>query len=246
MIWEEQLKTKGVIFLTTPKMDFEMNYTAVRQKENRLLTDDIVKTLPFVKEGPHVQEWRKRVDTLNRMKPFLAQLAHKTILEIGCGNGWFSNLLVKNNNTVIGLDVGKIELEQAARCFQKHNLHFVCCSDLSLLPQIEFDYIIFNASIQYFDLTETWWEMLIQKVKKGGEIHVIDSPFYNDDEVESAKERSRTYFEQLNESQAHSYYFHHSWSALPPSHELMYQPSRWKRIFNKNASPFPWIRINVQ
>lgn len=246
MIWEEQLKTKGVIFLTTPKMDFEMNYTAVRQKENRLLTDDIVKTLPFVKEGPHVQEWRKRVDTLNRMTPFVNQLDHKTILEIGCGNGWFSNLLVKCNNTVIGLDVGKGELEQAARCFQKDNLHFVCCTDLHLLPENEFDCIVFNASLQYFDLSPSWWEMIYKKVKKGGEIHVIDSPFYNDDEVESAKERSKTYFEQLNENQAHSYYFHHSWSALPPSHELLYQPSRWKRLFNKNASPFPWIRINVQ
>lgn len=245
MIWEEQLKTNGVIYLTNPKMDFEMNYTAVRQKENRLLSDDLVKTLPFVKEGPHVQEWRKRIDTLNRMKPFLAQLAHKTILEIGCGNGWFSNLLVNNNNTVIGLDVGKIELEQAARCFQKHNLHFVCCSDLSMLPQNEFDCIIFNASIQYFDLTETWWEMLFQKVKKAGEIHIIDSPFYDDNEVQAAKIRSEKYFEQLNEKQAQLYYFHHRWSELPRKFDVLYKKRKTTRFFNKNASPFPWIRINV-
>lgn len=245
MNWKHYHKEKGVVYLTAPKLDFEHEYIAVRQKENRLLTDETVKILPFLKEGPHLQEWHKRVDTLNRIKPFLNQLDHKTILEIGCGNGWFSNLLVKGNNTVIGLDVGKDELEQAARCFQNENLNFVCCTDLNLLPKNEFDCVIFNASIQYFDLTSSWWEMIVNLVKKGGEIHVIDSPFYSETEIEAAKERSKKYFELLNEKQAHSYYFHHTWSELPSNSEILYKPQKMKRFFNKKASPFPWIRINV-
>lgn len=246
MNWRKLEKENGVIYLTAPKIEFERDYTAVRQKENRLLSDETVKVLPFLKVGTHLDEWKKRVDSLNRMKPFLTQLEHKTILEIGCGNGWFSNLLVKKNNTVIGLDVGKQELEQAARCFTNENLHFVCCTDLNLLPDLAFDCIVFNASIQYFDISESWWKMIFKKVKKGGEIHLIDSPFYDDNEVEAAKERSKKYFEQLNENQAHSYYFHHRWSELPKDFDLLYKHRKINRFLNKNASPFPWIRINVQ
>jgi ubiquinone/menaquinone biosynthesis C-methylase UbiE len=245
MNWSKQVKENGVIYLTAPKKEFERDYTAVRQKENRLLTDELVKTLPFVQYGPHVNEWKKRLDTLERLSPFIRQLDHKTILEVGCGNGWFSKMLVKKNNTVIGLDVGKQELEQAARCFPNENLHFVCCTDLNLLPDFAFDCIVFNASIQYFDTSESWWDMIFKKVKKGGEIHLIDSPFYDKKEVLAAKERSKIYFKQLNEDQAHTYYFHHTWNELPATREILYLPRKWKRLFHKHASPFPWIRINI-
>ena len=70
---------------------FEKIYIALREKENRLYTDDQVEQLPFIKSSHiHSAEWaiRKRSTArlLNHLKKSRRQL---TILEIGCGNGWF-------------------------------------------------------------------------------------------------------------------------------------------------------------
>lgn len=237
-------QTSGVVYLSAPKTDFEHPYTTVRQKENRLLSDEAVQLLPNTKkDSPHASEWKKRADTLKRFQRYLVQKGTQTVLEIGCGNGWFAHQLASEGRTVIGLDVGQLELEQAARCFSLPHLYFVCCTDFSLIPPSSFDCIVFNASIQYFELSADWWQQLFALLKPDGEIHLLDSPFYTQHELSAAQQRSKTYFQGLDIPSASDYYFHQTWDLLPKNAKIHYKPNKWKRLLRPNSSPFPWICI---
>lgn len=237
-------KENGVEYLTQSKLEFEELYVEVRTKENRILTDQEVKQLPFVPSNyKHYNEWCKRQFTLNNFTKYLQKSKPNEVLEIGCGNGWFSNQLSKHCNHVTGLDIGKLELEQAARCFQEDKFTFLCCSDLTLLPSKKYDLIVFNASLQYFQLTADFWANIIRCLTENGEIHIIDSPFYHPEQIQQAKTNSKSYFNSLNVEKASEYYFHLDWNKLPKNAQILYKPNRFLNKLIKNRSPFPWIKI---
>lgn len=236
----------NVLYLTEPKQEFEEVYARVRSKEERWLSDEMVRELPNLSaQNLHQKEWKKRAHSLKKILKILKQTNKLKLLEIGCGNGWFANALVKSGFTVDAVDVGKQELEQAARCFQDDNLKFICCDDLSLLDDSAYDAIIFNASLHYFNLSKSFWKLMGSKLQKKGDIFIMDSRFYKYHEVDSAKQRTENYFNQLNEPEAASYYKHLTWGVLP-THKVIYSPSKIGRLFNPNQSPFPIIQINKE
>lgn len=234
----------GVFYITEPKSEFEQSYVAVRTKENRLLSDELVKKLPFLpKNQSHAKEWKKRKNTLRRFLNYSKNQKNQKILEVGCGNGWFTNQIAKNSIYTIGLDVGQTELNQASRCFSTENVHFLCCNDLSLLPDSTFDCIVFNASIHYFELTSSFWNNLKRLLTKNGEIHILDSPIYSLRELKDAKIRSENYFNSLDEKEAINYYHPFTWKDLPSGYKRLFKPNKWVNYILKNRSPFPWIVI---
>ncbi len=236
---------KGVHYLTEPKQDFEALYVEVRDKEDRLHSDKIVKQLPAMPKGhPHHSEWEKRAWTSQKFSKYLSLRKPINLLEIGCGNGWFANAISKHCEDTFALDIGKEELEQAARCFAGDGIHFICCTDWSLLPKAYFDMIVFNASIQYFDLNETFWRSLYRLLRPNGEIHILDSPFYERQALEKAKQRTEDYFKQLQVAEASDYYRHACWEDLPPQSKKQYQPNRWLSRLTPKRSPFPWITVS--
>jgi SAM-dependent methyltransferase len=240
----EANEINSVLYLTEPKQGFEEIYARVRDKEERWLSDDVVKNLPNLPAyHPHQQEWKKRIYSLKKILEILKKSNPIKILEVGCGNGWFANTLVKSGFTIDALDVGKEELEQAARCFQDDNLRFICCDDLSLLDDSAYDVIVFNASLHYFDTSKSFWNLLNSKLQNEGGIFIMDSQFYNEHDIVSAKHRTENYFNQLNEPDAASYYKHLTWGKLP-NHKILYSPSKIGRLLNSNQSPFPIIQIN--
>jgi ubiquinone/menaquinone biosynthesis C-methylase UbiE len=232
---------KGVHYLTPPKKEFEAAYIAVRTLEGRVLSDEAVMRLPASDFYP--EEWQKRVDTLQRFSNYLDKQKPTHILEIGCGNGWFAHALTKKGREVYGLDVGALELEQAARCFPSDHLHFLCCTDWSLLPAHFFDVLVFNGSVQYFEMNAHFWNQVFRLLKPGGEVHLLDTFFYAPEEVEAAKKRSADYFSALGDVHSTAYYHHQSWDLLPKNYTVLYRPSRLKNLFRKTHSPFPWIRV---
>lgn len=236
-------KEEGVYFLTPALNEFEKVYTSVRDKEGRMLSDAEVCALPNSKRLP--KEWQKRTWTAERFRAYAQKKPFSKILEIGCGNGWFSNWLASEGRKVIGLDVGAIELQQAARCFQGNNVEFVCCSDWSLLPASYFDCIVFNGSLHYFQLDAAFWQQLYRMLKPQGEIHVLDTPFYTSKKAQEAWERSANYFENLGENHAINYYHQLRFDQLPADHQVLYQPSRLLNKFFSARSPFPWIKIHA-
>ena len=227
------------------KSSFTQLYKGIRKKEGRILTDDQVKNLPKLADHFLQNEWKLREESSARFLNHIRKKGFLTILEIGCGNGWFSHVLAKvNNNRVIGQDINQFELEQAARCFGDENLSFINCTDFNSLPNNSFDLIVFNASIHYFSTPNDLVQVLAEKLTSKGEIHVMDSPIYKTKmSAESAEERTQQYYMAKGFPELSRFYFHHTQSAFLVK-KMHYRPSRINKIFG-NKNPFQWIQIKV-
>ena len=234
-------KENGVYYLTQPSSAFEDAYTTVRTKEKRLLTDEQVLKLP--QSETNSEEWKKRVWTLDSFEHYIRGKNIRSILDIGCGNGWFTARIAQYVENVVGLDVGKLELEQAARCFSTENLQFICCTDWEKIPNETFDCITFNGSAHYFDITPKFWDSLYRILRPNGEIHLLDSPIYSSNESNAAQQRSAEYFEKMGVPAAANFYKHITWDDLPKHSHTHYTPNRILNKLVKTRSPFPWIMV---
>lgn len=228
---------------------FEENYLAVREKENRVYSDSEVSRLPELTGHEHSNEWKLRDKSLKRVMEYFRNFSGKTILDLGCGNGWFANKLSSvPGNLVMGLDVNRPELEQAARVFSKENLIFVNGNLFELpLPENCFDVVTLNASVQYFEKLKVLIERLFCLMAPTGEIHLIDSPFYSAEHQQQAAERTRKYYEMKGIPEMAGQYFHHTYDELKPfDHQYLYKPHKKSRILQAISGrdiPFPWIKI---
>jgi len=232
----------------SPEM-FEKVYLQVRKAERRLYTDDEVKNLPDIITGhPHSAEWEQRKESCERFIKYLDK-KHRplAIFEIGCGNGWFSAQLAKNTSwKVIGMDINKVELDQAARVFEKKpNLEFISgdIRSCQLMHNI-FDVIVFASSVQYFSSIVEIMKDAFLFLKTGGEIHILDTPFYHSGEMDDARQRTKAYYTSLGFPESASYYFHHNMKNLEDFNtEILYNPKSWINKLNKNKNPFYWVCV---
>lgn len=237
-------KKDGIYYLSEEQSSFSDTYVAARKKENRILTDEEVTTLPYLKQ----YEWPLREKSTER---FLQYIASKnkplSILEIGCGNGWFSHKTasVSKKNQVIGLDVNNEELKQATRIFQNENLCFVYGDifKIEVLFKQQFDLIVLNGSIQYFPNFKILNDTLLTFLKPKGEIHVIDSPFYKTSEIESARNRTLTHYTNLGLPEMAANYHHHETKHVS-NFDILYKYERniINKLLGKKDSPFSWYR----
>lgn len=236
-------------------------YLKVREKEGRLYSDDVVANLPlFPKNHVLSNEWQARFQSAERLRKYLSQKKYPLkILDLGCGNGWLSNFLAQGNHIVLGVDQNKFELKQAARVFSSSagdggksmsKLFFLKANIFSTpFPKESFDIILLASAVQYFpDLTKLM-EKLFHYLKPNGEIHILDSAFYADDEILHAIRRSEEYYSSIGFPEMSKHYFHHRISELQKfSPTWLYQPNssllRYKKLFGKIDSPFPWVVIN--
>jgi len=233
---------------------FEKLYLELREKENRLFPEHLIRNLPEIPvRHPLQSEWIVRKNSLDRLVRYLVgKNAMKAILEVGCGNGWLSNRLAQKLPVEIcGVDVNEFELKQAAGLFTDQRLSFVYASGWKpVFPPAAFDVIILASSIQYFPDLKGLVDTLLEFNTLDGEIHILDSPFYNSaQESEAAQKRSRDYFNSLGLPQMTGNYFHHTFNTVVDFNvSMMYNPtslaSRFrKKIMRSPLSPFPWLRI---
>jgi ubiquinone/menaquinone biosynthesis C-methylase UbiE len=241
---------EGVYFLNEPNSDFEENYLKIREKEDRVLSDDMVLNLPQTsRDYRHHQEWSLRQVSTKMVIEQLRESHHNLALDLGCGNGWFTNKLTGLAENVIGIDMNMHELKQASRVFGNEGLSF-CYADVFTadLPKSEFDLITVNAAIQYFPNAEKLISRLLELLTQKGEIHIIDSPFYNADQVTSAVKRTETYFANMGSSEMTKSYLHHTWESLYSfNQKVLFNPNHLKHKLTRKlgfaVSPFPWIVI---
>jgi len=239
-------------YVISPFSDsFSKEYLALRKKENRILSNEEVQQLPRArKSNPHYKEWKIRQKTTRRFITYLLnKKPNQKILDIGCGNGWFSNKMAINNNEVIGLDVNRLELKQAVACFKKENLDFAF-SDLFTEDTVfhnQFNIITLNASVQYFKDFGLLINQLKKFLKPKGEIHILDSPFYVNSEIHKAKKRTLAYYTKIGFPKMAQYYFHHSKEHIM-DFDILYKPksSLYKKILRQKDSPFMWVRYNLE
>jgi SAM-dependent methyltransferase len=234
--------------------NFETIYIALRKNEHRFYSDEFVRQLPAVPlKHPLRHEWRVRKFTAEKFLNYLPKEHETTILELGCGNGWLANLLAtKGQAKVTGVDVNEAELLQASRVFSNSpNVLFVLADIMTAsMPYNRFNYIVLAGSLQYFSDLRSLITRLLTLLGPAGEIHLLDSPLYHPDEVDSAHSRTVKYFSDAGFPEMAAYYHHHSWETLQPFHpEVLYNPNsvvnKLRRKFTA-ASPFPWIRMKAR
>jgi ubiquinone/menaquinone biosynthesis C-methylase UbiE len=242
-------------FQEVVETEFSKTYISLREKENRLYSDTEILVLPYYK-GPNknlIDEWNIRRQSAYKIKSYIQNFFQSgVILEIGCGNGWFSNFISSSNNSTFGIDINHFELLTASRLFyDKNRVNFIYGNIFEInFPSKFADVIILPSSIQYFENLKGLLSLCNNFLKENGEIHIIDSNFYRKSEVLSAKLRSNNYFEQIGFSVMEKYYYHHSiHELLDFNPRLLYNPNSKfnfikKHFFKKNfVNPFPWIRI---
>jgi SAM-dependent methyltransferase len=224
-------------------------YIALREKEGRLVSDEELLKLPEVNAFHiHLREWRIRKKSCDKLLNYIAKKNRPLkILEIGCGNGWLSNRLAAIPNTeVIGLDINDIELRQAEIVFaNRTNLSFVS-GDIrdGVLAYQRFDLIVFAASVQYFPSLIEIISCAKKLLEANGEIYITDSMFYNQEDIENAKARSVSYFNEIGFPEMSDWYFHHSTTALEYfNYKILYQPGNFLKKLFGNDDPFYRIVI---
>ena len=229
--------------------DFETLYINLRRQEGRIYSDEELINLPDIQTThPHYKEWQLRKHSSKKLISWLKRKNKPLdILEPGCGNGWLSHRLsFIPGSKVIGTDINFTEMQQAARVFQHvANLHFMY---VHLEPRVfkekRFDCIVFAASIQYFDSIHETITNTIPLLKPGGEIHIIDSPFYQPLDVPAARQRSQHYYESVGFYQMADFYFHHSLDELKGfNYAVLSDPKSLLNKLSGNKNPFPWICI---
>ena len=235
-------------------MDPEL-YLRVREKEGRLYSDDIVARLPHMPGGhPLDGEWRARSESAQRLVGYLSSFQKPHfILDLGCGNGWLSNVLAEAGHTVVGLDQNLYELKQAARVFRSNPKLSFLESVIFSSPFISglFDVIVLASVLQYFSDASSLISVLSNYLTPQGEIHILDTPLYSEKELEEAKLRSAQYYTSLGFPEMNAAYFHHRASCLDVLHpKRLYTPHpltlRLKRWIGQVDSPFPWVVIRKQ
>jgi 2-polyprenyl-3-methyl-5-hydroxy-6-metoxy-1,4-benzoquinol methylase len=227
---------------------FERDYLKVRTKEGRVLTSAQIKLLPATPSKEDAVLWSIRRKTIDRFSKYLYNKGKCTILEIGCGNGYFANLLASEGHSVCGVDVNLAELESAAETF-KDSVSWFCLNVLEReVPGGPFDIIVFNASIQYFESLEALVQRCIQMLSPAGEIHILDSPFYKESEKNSARQRTIEHFTKMGLPEMADYYYRHDETILWKfGSKKLYRPRPLLRLFLRSKdSPFPWIMIPKQ
>jgi SAM-dependent methyltransferase len=238
-----------ITYYSPPNTAFTDLYIAARKKENRFYSHEEIAALPDLpKTHSQYREWQMRKKSADRFISYLKN--RKTplhILEIGCGNGWFSNLMATiPESTVTGTDINPTELAQAAAIFKKGNLSFACFDlfEKTALHEQKFDIIVFNSCFQYFENAVKTIAAAKELLTAEGEIHLIDTPLYREPELSQARRRTIEYYEKLGFPEMAAHYFHHRVTDLG-GHDILYNPNKLVRLLTKD-SPFPWIRISKQ
>lgn len=230
------------------KADFTSAYTLLRQREKRHYSNQEIRELPNLKRSsPHYKEWKMRSRSAQRLRTYLREKPKPLqILEVGCGNGWLSNKMASISGcNVVGIDPHGAEILQAKEVFKDvRGLAFIEKDLEAVSGPSDFDLIVFAASLQYFgDLHKTIRHCL-GLLNSGGEIHILDTPFYSEEEIRIAALRSADHFDKLNVPGMTEYYHHHSRAELETyDPDILYSPSKWLNSLGFKRNPFPWIRI---
>jgi SAM-dependent methyltransferase len=253
---EGKPRLNGVWQLADPGVfsDIERHYLQVRGLEGRLPPDDMVRRLPEVPAGhPLAGEWRVRAWTLNRLRAYLDPRPDLAVaLDVGCGNGWMAARLAESRmRRVYGLDVNRPELEQAARVFGDNPRLAFLLADVTAgdIPPRSVDLVLLAGAVQYFADIGALVPLLLQLLRPGGELHILDSPFYAGREAGRARARSERYYRRLGCPDMAAHYHHHCIADLAPFNpQCLHDPSTLlsrlrRRLLQTNESPFPWFRI---
>ncbi|MEO0897014.1 MAG: methyltransferase domain-containing protein [Bacteroidota bacterium] len=239
---------KKVKVLSKGKPEFERVYLKALQRSNRMVSDAELQELPHTFfYTMHKPAWEKRAYISEKLIQYLSKKKEPfKAIDLGCGNGWLAARMAEiQQSTIAAVDINLIELEQAARVFQHKNLELYY-GDIfkNILSKGEWDYIILFDTISYFPNLVKLINRCREYLTAEGEIHILESPFYQEREIEKAQKETEAFYKELrSEEMMEFHHFHSKQDIQDFDYTYLYQPSRLKSIFNKKASNYPWIRI---
>jgi ubiquinone/menaquinone biosynthesis C-methylase UbiE len=228
---------------------FVDEYTELRKKEGRTYSDTEVLNLPSISSShAFYKEWAIRKRSCKKLLRYIKKKGQvQNILEVGCGNGWLSAQLATNMDAdVIGLDINDTELEQARKLFSPvQNLSFINGDiDDEILLDKKFDIIVFAASIQYFESIQKIVAIALEHLTPRGEVHILDTNFYEVPEVILAQQRTKQYYDSIGFSGMEEHYFHHTLNELTIfQYKILFNPASWCNKLSFNKTPFYWIVV---
>lgn len=234
----------------TPFADQEALYLAVRAREGRLYSDADLRRLPRLPaDHPLHPEWACRRRSFERLRRYLGRKGSGLrILDLGCGNGWLAHGLAQAGHTVYAVDRNRPELAQGARVFgPAANLHFLYADVFDRrLPLAGLDAVVIAAAVQYFPDLGALLRRLFELLRPGGEIHLLDTPFYTTRTVAAARARTLAYYEALGCGAMGQYYHHHLAEELRSFNyrqcNLWWYSGRLGRMLTRTPA-FPWYVI---
>ncbi|KAB7770064.1 class I SAM-dependent methyltransferase [Xanthomonas maliensis] len=240
-----------------PPGEFEQQYLHIRRQEGRLYSDAQVRRLP--QPGGALgasHEWRVRALSSRLLVEHLRlRSGQGPILELGCGNGWLSHLLMDALQCeVCGVDVNRTELAQAARVFgHDPRLSFVAADIQTLaLPPALFATIVLPACIQYFADAAALVARLLPLLHAAGELHIVDSPLYaSAQQARDSAARTLRYFDGLGYPALAAHYHQHTYASFDRFVvQMRFDPrrprARLRRWLRRPQPHFPWLCIRRQ
>ncbi|MEL6675136.1 MAG: methyltransferase domain-containing protein [Bacteroidota bacterium] len=240
---------QGVFQLSSVSSPQENLYQKIRLKENRVYSDAEVKEFPETFfYNLHRQEWESRKRSQERLLKYLRKQGPKgSILEIGCGMGWLIHSIARQLDVECwGVDRHQASLEQAARVLVHPKLKFGMGDPFKdLFPAEYFQTIILAATIEYFPNLASLINRARHYVVSGGEIHILDSPIYQDREIEKAQQTKMDYLTQLGIHTDEPLIHCHQRSDFQAfDYQYLYRPaSGMGKWFKGGTDPYPWIKI---
>lgn len=244
-------KPKPIRKASPPKGHFEEVYLRLLRKDNRTYDDAEVRELPDTFfYNLHRQEWEIYAKSAQRLLKYLYrpnEPAHQfNLLEVGCGNGWLSARIAEMPQfDVVGLDINYFELAQAARVFPFDNLDFVY-GDLfeDIFPEEAFDIVVLFDTIQFFPNLQQLINRCRQYLKKGGEIHILESPIYQEKDVEQSVKQTLDHYQHLGVPEMAELHHHHSRKEIASfDYQFLYRPGGLNKLLGRKDSPHPWVKI---
>lgn len=249
---------EGMYYLSNPAKHAgrEAVMRRAREAEGRVYADAEVRKLPLAPgDHRHADEWIMRADSAQHFQAYVAGRAGEiTLLEIGCGNGWRVNRLAALPHcTAVGLDIERLELEQGARVFGGRDALIFAYGEVldGVFPPATFDVIVLAGSANRYPNLATLTPRLLDLLRPGGEIHIFDTPFYDESALESATRQVQEHFARLGVPERADFYYLHSWSELEAFNPtLLHDPNRLRHrvrrtLLAQMQSPYPWLRISV-
>jgi ubiquinone/menaquinone biosynthesis C-methylase UbiE len=235
--------------LTYDTGDLDKLYMQLNEKEGRLYNDDRLLQLPLMQYGDkNSKEWAIRKNSLKRLLHYIKQKKEQQhILEVGCGNGWLAAQLARNTkNRITGIDIDNAAIEQAKRVFGNlSNLNYVQFDfNNEYFENQKFDMVIIAASLQYFHSFKKTIATAMEHLTLQGEIHILDTQLYRQNEIAAAKQRREQYLRSVGLEQLAAFYFYHSVEELKKyNHHMLYDPYSWvNRVLHQN-NPFHHVII---
>lgn len=168
---------------------FAREYARHRKEEGRGYSGEQLLALPYLRTGPHAEQWAIRARTFDALmsrviRPMTVSLARPLkILDLGAGNGWLSYRLALEGHEASALDIRADAVDGlgAAAPFRRRAPGMDCIVasfDRIPLPPGSVDVALFNASLHYATDLGAVLKEAARTVRAGGKIAIMDSPFY--------------------------------------------------------------------